>query len=291
MNNPNPGNKYRLTNRRNKLNILKSTIAFGFITTLVSGNVFAADYSLRKYEHVKTFYQSIAQSAVDLGLEHNVPPAAILAMAGLESGYGRGYVSRITGNILSLGARKGEAELPPLELPKHIPTSRVLIDKDRIESTPAEELKWKKRPPSLKKDYRPAKFAGTEERLAYLQRNPDKRISARRENISDFVTSWISYKSVVPVFVEARTWLDETVEREGKDSLLSCETAKSFISRIGGKPRSFNHRETWVKKVNYILDRAGLCSLATAMSKGTPFEMAWSKRESSAPNVSAYSAR
>jgi len=273
------------------LNLLNRTTALGFITIFISGNVFAADYSLRKYEHVKTFYKSIAQSAVELGLEHNVPPAAILAMAGLESGYGRGYVSRITGNILSLGARTGEAELPPLKLPTHIPTSRVLIDKDRIESTPAEDLKWKMRPPSLKKDYRPAKFAGTEKRLAFLQRNPDDRIAARRMNISDFVTSWISYKSAVPVFAEARTWLDQTVEDEGKDSLLSCKTAKAFISRIGGKPRSFNHREAWVKKVNYILDRGGLCSLSTAMSQGTPFEMAWSNKESSASNTSAASAR
>ena len=269
------------------LNRLYRTTALGFITILLSGNVFAADYSLRKYEHVKTFYESIARSAVDLGLEHNVPPAAILAMAGLESGYGRGYVSRITGNILSLGARKGEAELPALNLPKHIPTNRVLIDKDRIESTPAEELKWKMRPPSLKKDYRPAKFAATEKRLAYLQKNRDERMSARKKNISDFVTSWISDKSAVPVFAEARTWLDHTVEQEGKDSLLSCETAKSFISSIGGKPRSFNHRETWVKKVNYILDRAGLCSLAAAMSKGTPFETAWTNMESSASKARA----
>jgi len=254
------------------------TAALGFITILISGNVFAADYSLRKYEHVKSFYESIAQSAVDLGLKHNVPPAAILAIAGLESGYGRGYVSRITGNILSLGARKGEAELPPLKLPKHIPTDRVLIDKDRIESTPAAELQWKMRPPSLKKDYRPSLFAGTEKKLAYLQRNRDKQISARKMNISDFVSSWISYKSAVPLFVEARTWLDHRVEKDGKDSLLSCKTAKSFISSIGGKPRSFNHRESWVKKVNYILDRAGLCSLATAMSKGKTFENAWSNQ-------------
>jgi len=261
------------------MNLLNRITALGFITILISGNVFAADYSLRKYEHVKTFYESIAQSAVDLGLEHNVPPAAILAMAGLESGYGRGYVSRITGNILSLGARKGEAELPPLNLPRHIPTDRVLIDKDRIESTPAAELKWKMRPPSLKKDYRPSLFAGTEKKLAYLQRSRDKQIEARRMNISDFVSSWISDKSLVPVFVEARTWLDQTVEKEGKDSLLSCKTAKSFISQIGGKPRSFNHRESWVKKVNYILDRAGLCSLTTAMSKGIPFKTAWSSQQ------------
>jgi len=253
----------------------------------MSGNVFAADYSLRKYEHVKSFYQSIAQSAVELGLEHNVPPAAILAMAGLESGYGRGYVSRITGNILSLGARDGEAELPSLKLPTHIPTSRVLIDKDRIASTPAEEMEWKKRPPSLKKDYRPAGFAGTEKRLAFLQRNPDDRIEARRENISDFVSSWISDKSFVPAFAETRTWLDQTVEQEGKESLLSCETAKAFISRIGGKPRSFNPRETWVKKVNYILDRGGLCSLSTAMSKGIAFETAWRSGQAGASNSGA----
>lgn len=273
------------------LNLLIKAAAFGFITILIFGNAFAADYSLRKYEHVKTFYQNIAQSAVDLGLKHHVPPAAILAMAGLESGYGRGYVSRITGNILSLGARKGEAELPALNLPTHVSTDRVLIDKDRIESTPATELKWKMRPPSLKKDYRPSRFAGTEKRLAYLQRNRDDQISARMMNISDFVSGWISYKSAVPVFVAARTWLDQVVEHEGKDTLLSCKTAKSFISRIEGKSRSFNHRQSWVKKVNYILDRAGLCSLTMAMSKGIPFEMAWKNLRPDASNAIADSAR
>jgi len=267
------------------LNLFHGTTVLGLVAILVSGNAFAAEYPLRKHEHVKAFYQSIARSAVELGLEHNVPPAAIMAMAGLESGYGRGYVSRITGNILSLGARQGEAELPPLNLPTYIPTNRVLIDKDRIESTPAEELEWVMRPPSLKKDYRPARFAGTGRRLAYLQRNRDDRIEARAMNISDFVTSWISEKSAVPVFAEARTWLDQTVEREGKESLLSCETAKAFISRVGGKPRSFNHRKSWVKKVNYILDRGGLCSLATAMSKGVPFEQAWSNPESNVQNA------
>jgi len=268
------------------LTLFNRTTALGLITILISGNAFAAEYSLRKYEHVKTFYQSIARSTVDLGLEYNVPPAAIMAMAGLESGYGRGYVSRITGNILSLGAHEGEAELPPLNLPTYIPTSRVLVDKARIESTPAEELKWKMRPPSLKKDYRPAKFAGTEKRLAYLQRNQDNRIEARRANISDFVTNWISDKSAVPAFVEARAWLDQTVEHEGKESLLSCETAKSFISRVGGKPHSFNHRKSWVKKVDDILDRAGLCSLAAAMGEGMSFDEAWSSPDSNASNAS-----
>lgn len=268
------------------LNLFNKTIALGFITILMSGYAFSAEYSLRKYEHVKAFYQSIARSAVDLGLEHNVPPAAIMAMAGLESGYGRGYVSRITGNILSLGARDGEAELPPLNLPAYIPTGRVLIDKARIESTPDEELQWKVRPPSLKKDYRPAKFAGTEKRLAYLQRNLADRIEARKANISDFVTNWISDKSTVPAFAETRAWLDQTVEDEGKEILLSCETAKSFISRVGGKPHSFNHRKSWVKKVNDILDRGGLCSLATAMGEGMSFEKAWSSPESKASNAS-----
>jgi len=273
------------------LNLFTRMAALGFITIFISGNVFAAEYSLRKYEHVKTFYQSIAQSAIDLGLEHNVPPAAILAMAGVESGYGRGYVARITGNILSLGARKGEAELPPLNLPTHIPTDKVLVDKDRIASTPDEELKWKERLPSLKKDYRPDAFAGTEKRLAFLQRNPDDRIESRRANISDFVSSWISDKSAVPLFAEARTWLDQTVADEGKDSLLSCKMAKAFISRIGGKPRSFNHRESWVKKVNTIMDRGGLCSLTQAMSEGTPFDIAWTSQTSTASNATADSVR
>ncbi|OIQ02949.1 MAG: hypothetical protein COS82_01410 [Zetaproteobacteria bacterium CG06_land_8_20_14_3_00_59_53] len=137
------------------------------------------------------------------------------------------------------------------------------------------------------KDYRPAKLAGTENRLAFLQRNPDDRIEARRENISDFVSSWISDKSSIPVFAETRTWLDQTVEEEGKESMLSRKIAKEFISRIGGKPRSFNPRAAWVEKVDHILDRGGLCPLAMAMSKGIPFEEAWRYKQAGESDAGA----
>ncbi len=235
----------------------------------------AQPYTLRKYEHVKSFYQSIAKSSLELGMEQNVPPAAILAMAGLESGYGDGYVSRITGNILSLGARKDEPELPPLYLPTHLPSNTVLIDETKIQQTPKSELLWKKRPPSLKKDYRPKAFAGKDKNLAILQQKPQLQVEARKNNINDFVSSWISYKSVVPVFVDTRKWLDDSVKAKGKKVLLSCDTARDFIRRIGGKPRSFNHRESWVKKVNYILDYAGLCELTTQMAQNKEFQEAW----------------
>jgi hypothetical protein len=239
----------------------------------------AQNFSLRKYQHVKAFYQSISESALKLGLEYNVPPAAIMAIAGLESGYGDGYVSRITGNILSLGARKGEPELPPLYLPTHEPSNTVLVAKSKIESTPTNELVWKKRPPSLKKDYRPENIAGTDKQLGFLSSNRLERIKARKKNINDFVSSWISYKSKTPVFLDARTWLDAEVKKNTKKSLLSCDLGKQFIARIGGKPRSFNHRPSWVKKAGIIFDRAGLCSLASAMSKGAPFEKAWAQKD------------
>ncbi len=242
---------------------------------LISANALAGDYSLRKYPHVTEFYKSLAQSALELGLQNNVPPAAILAIAGLESGYGRGYVSRITGNVLSLGARKGEPELPPLYLPTYIKTNRVLIDKKKIESIPASELKWKKRPPSLKKDYRPQAYAGTTRQLEILQNDVKLRVKARKHNIDDFVSSWIDTESAVPVFADARNWLEQTVESKGKAWLLSCKSAKAFINKIGGKPRSFNHRKSWVNKVSYILDNGGLCELSQLMFKGKSFDDAW----------------
>jgi len=56
--------------------------------------------AIRRFSHVKEFYAEITEMVIELSLKHNTPPAVILAIAGLESGYGNGYVSQITGNIL-----------------------------------------------------------------------------------------------------------------------------------------------------------------------------------------------
>ena len=233
-------------------------------------------YSLRKYTHVAEFYSRIAKPATDLCLENNLPPAAILAIASLESGWNKGYVGRITGNILSLGAVGSNAELPALYLPKLKSTGRVLFDSLKIISYDSSELKWEMRPPSLKKDYRPAGIAGTKYQLAYFKYHPEQKAKAQIRNINDFVTSFISRKSSIAAYRKARHSMDSLVSMNGKDILLKEETSIMFINMIGGKPNSFNFRKTWPKKVSYIIKNAGLAELCRQLADDdTKFENVW----------------
>lgn len=84
--------------------------------------------SFRKYQHVKAFYQGITPAVLEVSEKYQLPAAAILAIAGLESGYGSGYESKITGNILSLGAFRDDKELPSLYLPYSSKLKKVVLD-------------------------------------------------------------------------------------------------------------------------------------------------------------------
>ena len=105
---------------------------------VITASLFAQSeqYSYRKYANVESFYQLLTKEAIEVGIKNNVPPAALLAVAGLESGYGSGYVAQITGNILSLDADKGDKELPPLYLPTCGDNETVLFDSTEIEACP-----------------------------------------------------------------------------------------------------------------------------------------------------------
>ena len=109
-------------------------------------------YKYRKYIHVRDFYKDISKEAVEISLKYNVPPAAVLAIAGVESGYGRGYVANITGNILSLGAKSNEPELPALYLPNLKSDVSKVVYGDNINKYTEDQLEWKNRPESLKQD-------------------------------------------------------------------------------------------------------------------------------------------
>jgi len=102
-------------------------------------------YKYRKYLHVKNFYKDIAKQAVEISLKYSVPPAAVLAIAGVESGYGRGYVAHITGNILSLGAKRNEPELPALYLPNLKKDKSKILYGNKIKKYAKNTLEWKKR--------------------------------------------------------------------------------------------------------------------------------------------------
>ena len=254
-----------------KLLLLTST----FI--LIGQNLFSNEHSFRKYEHVKKFYKSIYKDAIDVGLKHNIPPAAIMAIAGLESGYGSGYVSQITGNILSLGAFKGDAELPSLYLPYSLKDKKVLFILKDINSYDKKDLVYKQRSKSLKRDYRPKKYAGSIKNLELLTYDKALKKEANLACLNDFTTRWISISSKVNVFKNARIYLNGEVKKKTKDILLDKKLNVKFINMIGGHKHSFNYRSEWPKKVVLIMNKVGLCELVKDIYKDHKnFNDAWS---------------
>ena len=242
-------------------------------------NLYSNEFSFRKYQHVKSFYSDISTDTIEVGLKHKLPPAAIMAIAGLESGYGSGYVAQITGNILSLGAFKGDKELPGLYLPYSKSNKSVIFDTKEIKKRSNDDLSWKKRPKSLKRDYRPEPYAGSTKNLELLLYNKELKDKACKTCLNDFATRWIKINSKVKVFRDARAWLDKEVSSKGLKVLFSKETNKKFIEMIGGQPHSFNYRKTWPKKAKLIMNRAGLVKLTTDMYiNKMSFKKAWINR-------------
>ncbi|MCW8895176.1 MAG: glucosaminidase domain-containing protein [Sulfurimonas sp.] len=226
-------------------------------------NLYSNEFSFRKYQHVKSFYSDISSDTIEVGLKHKIPPAAIMAIAGLESGYGSGYVAQITGNILSLGAFKGDRELPALYLPYSKSSKSILFDENKIKKRSKNDLLWKQRPKSLKRDYRPEQYAGSTRNLALLKYDKKLKEKACKACLNDFATRWIKSNSKVKVFRDARIWLDKEVSSKGLKVLFNEQTNKKFIEMIGGHPHSFNYRKTWPKKAKLIMSRAGLVKLST----------------------------
>jgi len=222
-------------------------------------------YRYRKYLHVKNFYKDIAKEAVEISLKYRVPPAAVLAIAGVESGYGRGYVGKITGNILSLGAKSNEPELPALYLPNLKSDKSKIIYGDQIKNYAEDSLEWKRRPKSLKKDYRPKGIAGTITNLDYLDKNPILKRRANLACIEDFVKVWINKNKKFKPFVDARVMLDDEVINNSKDILFDRDLNIRFIYMISGKENSFNYRKTWAPKVVKIMNNIGLIELTKTL--------------------------
>jgi hypothetical protein len=235
----------------------------------------ASEYRYRKYEHVKKFNKELASGTIKIALKYNVPPAAILAIASVESGYGRGYVAKITGNILSLGAKKGEKELPALYLPSIKKPFKILYNPTEISKYKKNELIYKKRAKSLKKDYRPLPYAGTSKYLDYFDKNPKERLKANLACIEDFCRDWINKNYRFKPFKKARHDLTKRVKEKGKEALFTDKTAIEFINNIGGKPNSFNYRQTWPKKVISVMNNTGLIELMKEIKKGKNFNEAW----------------
>ena len=202
-----------------------------------------------------------------------------MAIAGLESGYGRGYVSQITGNILSLGAFKGDNELPILYLPYSKSSKSVVFDPKNIKKHSKNDLAWKKRPKSYKRDYRPNPYAGSTNNLELLKYDNNLKKMANRACLNDFATRWITNKSKVKVFKNAKIWLDKQISMHGVKILFDEQTNKQFIDMIGGHPHSFNYRETWPKKAKLIMKKVGLVELTKNIYKNNmKFNEVWDSK-------------
>jgi hypothetical protein len=253
---------------------MKYVITLVFLYILI-GAPDQKKYSLRKYKHIKSFYNGISKKATELCLQNNIPPASLLAISGLESGWDSGYIGQITGNILSLGTRRGDIELPALRLPRLIKTKKILYDSLKIINYSKSQLKWENRPKSLKKDYRPKPYAGTPYNLAYFKHNVKAKKEAHIANIKDFVTVFIGRKSRLKAYRQARKKMDSLVSIHGKEILLQEKTAIDFIHEIGGKLNSYNYRKTWPKKVIYIIKNAGLEQLTKDLYKNKSFNESW----------------
>ena len=247
------------------------------ILLLLTNFLFSYDknFSYRKYIHVEKFYSALVKETVEIALKNNIPPAAILAIAGVESGYGRGYVASITGNILSLGANKNDKQLPSLYLPNTKNPYKVIYNTKEIKSFKKDELFWKQRPKSLKKDYRPKAFAGTTSNLDYFDYNPEEKRKANLRNIEEFSTLWINRNYKFKPFKNARIFLDEQVKKYGKQVLFNKKLNKEFINHIGGKKNSFNYRKTWPKKVIKVLEKTGLVELTKDIYEKKTFDESW----------------
>jgi len=257
---------------------MKSCLIVFFLFLSTVHNPSQENYPLRKYAHVKNFYKGISKEATKLCLDNNIPPASLLAIAGLESGWDSGYIGQITGNILSLGARKRDTELPALRLPRVKKTNKILYDSLEISKYKPEELIWENRPKSLKKDYRPKRMAGSIYELAYFKYNPKAKKAAQIANMTDFVTVFISRKSRIKAYRETRRKMDSLVNVHGKEILLKEQTAIDFVHGIGGKKNSYNYRETWPKKVIYIIKKAGLVEFTKELNEGKNFNESWNQK-------------
>jgi len=239
----------------------------------------AQEFKYREFTNVQNFYSSITHDVIKLSVKHRTPPAVILAIAGLESGYGSGYVAQITGNILSLGANKSDIQLPALTIPycKNDKNKKALFS--QIEQKNCNNLIWKQRPKSLKKDYRPNSFAGTKKNLDYFIYHQDKFKEAKLQNIEDFLTKWINKNHKYTPFRNTKLWLEKKIAKDGIKTLFSIETNLEFANKIGGQKNSFNYRDTWPKKVKYILNKTGLTQLCSDMYyQKKSFIKAWNQK-------------
>ena len=76
-----------------------------------------------------------------------------------------------------------------------------------------------------------------------------------------FATRWKVTTSNVDASKDAHLWSDLVVSKNGADSFYNDDINQTVIDKIGGYPGSFNYRDTWLKKVELIMQKVELMAL------------------------------
>ena len=216
-------------------------------------------YSHWEKKEIVSFIKGCTPILLTESFEKGAPPGAILAIACLESGFGKSYVSRVSGNILSLNAMETEKALPPLQLPV-LGHNDYIIDNQRLKKILAtgNEIKVVKRPPSLKKDYRPTEIAGGFMDLDYFLYHPEEKEAAWQNNIKDLLYNRISENSSYTAYREAHTFCMRVKTNKSITLLFSNKTSTHFLFLIGGRPQSYNSNFSWRQKTQNLVYSLGL---------------------------------
>jgi len=208
---------------------------------------------------VSNFFKYLTPIVLKKSLEKGAPPGAILAIAALESGYGTGYIANVSGNILSLNAKRTEPMLPPLTL-AITKNNKIILNGEKIKSMLAAGYPFKvlKRPPSYKKDYRPAQIASKKTHLDYFLHNPNQKYLAWEQNVNDLMFSRLDSNSSIIAYKETSMFCDNLFKKKSIYHLLSNKAATSFLTLVGGRPISYNIRTSWRDKAISLLSKLNL---------------------------------
>ncbi len=223
---------------------------------------------LRRFPRVIEFYRELTPIAVGESIRTGVPASAIMAIAGHESGFGRGYVAQVSGNILSLGARGSEVVLPSLTVLENS-GGKILLEFDRTaqQGSIPSGYGWVKKPPSYKKDYRPPGICGTDGDFDYFIENPAERLAAWKKNVRDFAEGRIKEDSPIKAYRRAYQFAQKLKNSHHRNYVLSEQAAMDFIRLVGGYSRSFNSNPEWPDKVISVLKRAHLSEIVNLNEK------------------------
>jgi hypothetical protein len=206
---------------------------------------------------IASFIRDITPIITRESLKSGAPPAAILAIACLESGYGSGYIANISGNILSLNAKPEETVLPPLTV--FVYKNQIIFNKEKLKEvlSVGKPLEIRLRPASLKKDYRMEGLAGSSTHLDYFVQHPQQKYLAWEKNIQDFLYDRIHPQGKNEAYIETYHFCQKIKNSKSLDKLLSDSSAIEFLYLIGGKPFSFNSRQEWRTKTEKMISSFG----------------------------------